>query len=41
MEMETLAFAGPGPAEVLVILFVACIVLVLTAVKVFRTYPKT
>ena len=26
---------GPGPAEVLVILFIACIVLVVTAIKVF------
>ena len=44
MEMEPLAFVGPAPAELLVILFVAFIILALTAVKVFsfcRIFSRT
>jgi len=32
---SVLAFFGPGPAEVILIIFIAFIVLVLTAIKVF------
>jgi hypothetical protein len=35
MEMEPLAFVGPGPAELLIILFMAFVVLALTAIKIF------
>lgn len=41
---SVLAFFRPGPAELILIIFIACIVLVLTAIKVFsfcRIFSRT